>query len=76
MLFESREVADRFIVEFRRLGGLVSNLYYPLHQFYQPELKLSTTQLAPRLVNLWVDENVDQSYLDLVRLTAQLAVSK
>lgn len=75
VLFQDREAADRFIVDFRRLGGLASHLYYPLHQLYQPELRLATVQLASRLVNLWVDEKVDQSYLNLVRSVAQAAVS-
>jgi dTDP-4-amino-4,6-dideoxygalactose transaminase len=69
--FPSREATDRFVVALRDQGGLVSHLYYPLHQLFQPDLQLSTSELAVRLVNLWVDETVTDSYLRLVRSTAQ-----
>jgi dTDP-4-amino-4,6-dideoxygalactose transaminase len=74
--FPSRETADRFVVALRDQGGLVSHLYYPLHQLFQPNLLLSTNKLSSRLVNLWVDENVDESYLRLVWSTAQALFSK
>jgi len=69
--FPSREVADRYVLALRDQGGLVSHLYYPLHQLFQPEQKLSTGELARRLVNLWVDESVDDSYLRLAQTAAQ-----
>ena len=68
--FPSREAADRFVVTLRQRGGLVSQLYYPLHQLYQPDLQLQTKCWAPLLVNLWVDEAVGESYVRLVRETA------
>jgi dTDP-4-amino-4,6-dideoxygalactose transaminase len=68
--FPNREAADRFVVTLRQRGGLVSQLYYPLHQLYQPDLQLHTKCWAPLLVNLWVDEAVDESYVHLVRETA------
>lgn len=69
--FPSRESADRFITALRDQGGLVSFLYYPLHQLFQPEQNLSTCDLASQLVNFWVDENATDSYLRLVKVTAQ-----
>jgi dTDP-4-amino-4,6-dideoxygalactose transaminase len=73
--FPTRETADRFLVALRRHGGLVSNLYYPLHQLYSPDSPLPTRELAPRLVNLWVDESVDDSYEQLVAATASQVFS-
>lgn len=71
VLFPSREAADRFVVALRQRGGLVSQLYYPLHELYQPDLLLQTKSWASLVVNLWVDETVSESYVDLVRDTAQ-----
>lgn len=68
--FPGRELADRFITALRDQGGLVSHLYYPLHQLFQPEQKLSTCELASQMVNFWVDENATDSYLRLVQSTA------
>ncbi len=68
--FPSREAADRFVVTLRQRGGLASQLYYPLHQLYQPDLQLQTKSFAPCLVNLWVDEAAGESYVRLVRGTA------
>ena len=69
--FPDRDAADRFVVALRSKGGLASHLYYPLHRLYQPDQQISTVELASRLVNLWVDETVDESYVRLVHSTAQ-----
>lgn len=68
--FPNREAADRFVIRLRQRGGLVSQLYYPLHQLYHPGLQLQTKSFAPGLVNLWVDEAVGKSYVRLVLETA------
>jgi dTDP-4-amino-4,6-dideoxygalactose transaminase len=68
--FPSRTAANRFVVTLRQRGGAVSQLYYPLHQLYQPDLQLQTKSLAPCLVNLWVDESIGEWYVRLVRETA------
>jgi len=73
--FPSREAADRFVVALREQGGLVSHLYYPLHQLYQPDQQLSTPGLSTCLVNLWVDETVDELYVQLVRSIAQTTLN-
>jgi dTDP-4-amino-4,6-dideoxygalactose transaminase len=68
--FPSREAADRFVVTLRQRGGLVSQLYYPLHQLYSPDVQLQTKSFASCLVNLWIDESVGDWYVQLVRETA------
>lgn len=74
--FPSRETADHFVMALRDQGGLVSHLYYPLHQLFQPGLQLTTPELSARLVNLWVDETVNESYACLARSIAQDLFSK
>lgn len=65
--FRNRVDADHFVLAMRNNGGLVSQLYYPLHQFFAPEQQLATANVAHNLVNLWVDETITDSYVNLTR---------
>lgn len=48
----------------RRDGFHVSNLYWPVNDFFRPEdLCPNADQFARRIVNLWVDQSVDQQWV-------------
>jgi len=56
------------LVEFseavRRDGFHVSNLYWPVNDFFQPGDRCpKADQFARRIVNLWVEKSVDQSWV-------------
>ena len=48
----------------RRDGFHVSNLYWPVNDFFRPEdLCPNADQFARRIVNLWVDQTVDSQWV-------------
>lgn len=48
----------------RRDGFHVSNLYWPVNDFFRPEDRCpNADRFARRIVNLWVDESVDQEWV-------------
>ena len=48
----------------RREGFHVSNLYWPVNDFFRPSDRCpNADQFARRIVNLWVDQTVDQSWV-------------
>lgn len=56
------------LVEFseavRRDGFHVSNLYWPVNDFFRPEDRCpNADQFARRIVNLWVDQTVDHEWV-------------
>jgi dTDP-4-amino-4,6-dideoxygalactose transaminase len=56
------------LVEFseavRRDGFHVSNLYWPVNDFFRPNDRCpNADQFARRIVNLWVDQTVDQQWV-------------
>lgn len=60
--------AARQLVQFseavRRDGFHVSNLYWPLNDFYRPDdLCPQADSFARRIVNLWVDSSVDREWV-------------
>jgi dTDP-4-amino-4,6-dideoxygalactose transaminase len=48
----------------RRDGFHVSNLYWPVNQFFRPEDKCpNADDFARRVVNLWVDDSTDEAWV-------------
>jgi len=49
----------------RRDGFHVSNLYWPVNDFFRPsDLCPNASQFARRIVNLWVDSTVDRQWVE------------
>lgn len=60
---EARQVALSEAV--RRDGFHVSNLYWPVNQFFRPEDACpGADAFGRRVVNLWVDASVDEDYVE------------
>jgi len=63
----------------RRDGFHVSNLYWPVNDFFRPaDVCPNAGEFARRVVNLWVDQTVDQQWVEkcarsLLRNAARLA---
>lgn len=48
----------------RRDGFHVSNLYWPVNDFFRPDDRCpNADQFARRIVNLWVDQSVDETWV-------------
>jgi dTDP-4-amino-4,6-dideoxygalactose transaminase len=55
----------RWILRHLQSAGLPgSNLYPSMSNMFQPELNLPSAAIAPRLINLWVDEHTTFEHLD------------
>ena len=55
----------RFSEAVRRDGFHVSNLYWPVNEFFRPSDECpNADSFARRIVNLWVDQTVDQEWVE------------
>ncbi|MEP7289924.1 MAG: DegT/DnrJ/EryC1/StrS family aminotransferase [Chloroflexota bacterium] len=55
----------RWILRHLQAAGLSGSALYPsLSNLFEPNTTLASVELAPRLINLWVDDATDQAALD------------
>lgn len=64
LLVNSPDALVEFSEAVRRDGFHVSNLYWPVNDFFRPSDRCpNADHFARRIVNLWVDQTVDQSWV-------------
>jgi dTDP-4-amino-4,6-dideoxygalactose transaminase len=64
LLVSFPELLGEFSEAVRQDGFHVSNLYWPVNDFFRPSDRCpNADQFARRIVNLWVDQTVDQSWV-------------
>jgi len=64
LLVDFPERATEFSEKVRRDGFHVSNLYWPVNQFFNPDDACPAADaFARRVVNLWVDDSVDEDWV-------------
>jgi len=65
LLVEFPEKLADFSEAVRRNGFHVSNLYWPVNDFFRPKDQCpNADRFARRIVNLWVDQTVDQEWVE------------
>jgi len=64
LLLDAPDQQVAFSETVRQDGFHVSNLYWPANQFFKPDDPCSGADtFARRIVNLWVDDSVDEAYV-------------
>jgi dTDP-4-amino-4,6-dideoxygalactose transaminase len=64
VLFDKPESVYSFSEAVRKDGFHVSNLYWPVNQFFNPDDECpSADHIGRRIINLWVDDSVSEEYV-------------